>query len=582
MIEPSTLPHRFLCTISLCLLLVLGLSAQNRYAKWGKLSDAELAMSSYEADSNAAAVVLADQGYISFVLVDGVRYRFFRHCRIKILKEAGFKHTDVNIPFYSAKNEERLVSLKAQIFSPDGQKQTVSKKAIFTEQLSDEWSARKFSFPNVEVGSIIEYRYEIVSKRFVKLRDWYFQQDIPVVYSELKLDIPKWFEYVYLFQGGENKIRRERDDGSFVLESKAGGTLLEGDAKVQLESDRIIMENVPALREAPYITTMEDYLAKLQLQLRRIQYPNGDVELFMDTWEVLADNLKKHSSFGQQYRKGKFSQRLVSIARNQIKDADSPREKIDKLYYFLAKQVKWNGDYSPYVRSSLDEAFENGEANSGELNLMLLALLRQLTDIEAYPMMISTRSHGKVIKQYPIIDQFNHVIVRAVLEEGPLLLDVGDELRPPGFPRIESLNNFGWQVSEEPEWRTVIAAKGADVLMVDCELAANGTISGRIEGRYMGYEAINEHQAFMTETAKSRWMDRLTEKFPDAQIDSISFVPGREEGKPFKMNVFFQLPNAAQVNEGLIYVDPIIYSLFDQSIHPAALRRFGHKGLMLI
>ena len=49
--------------------------------------------------------------------------------------------------------------------------------------------------PNVKEGSVIEYKYTIRTNNIGMLRDFDFQTDIPVNYSEYKTYIPEYFIY---------------------------------------------------------------------------------------------------------------------------------------------------------------------------------------------------------------------------------------------------------------------------------------------------------------------------------------------------------------------------------------------------
>ncbi len=49
----------------------------------------------------------------------------------------------------------------------------------------------------------------------------------------------------------------------------------------------------------------------------------------------------------------------------------------------------------------LDDIFQAKSASSGELNLMLLVLLRE-AGVTAYPLITSTRTNGKMYEDYPL------------------------------------------------------------------------------------------------------------------------------------------------------------------------------------
>ena len=134
--------------------------------KWGKISSEHAKLTEYAADPDAAAIVLGDYGEANFeVHQNDLKLTYTRHKRIKILSKAGLNLAEVAIPYYAKNKREKIIGLKAQVYNQGAngrlKEQKVSKKAIFEEDINDRWVAKKFSFPNVEVGSIVEYQYRI-------------------------------------------------------------------------------------------------------------------------------------------------------------------------------------------------------------------------------------------------------------------------------------------------------------------------------------------------------------------------------------------------------------------------------------
>ena len=191
----------------LCLLLTFTLSAQKAPIKWGKVSRADLNMKTYDLDPEADAVVLTDYASLRFDFsTDDILYEFDHHVRIKILKKSAFDHGDISIPYYSKDKLEKISSLKAQVILPNGKKIEVKKKDVYNERINDYWSQRKFAFPGLEEGCIIEYKYSKKSQLIYFLEDWYFQTDIPTRLSEFRTNIPEWFKYVSFSQGLSHKV----------------------------------------------------------------------------------------------------------------------------------------------------------------------------------------------------------------------------------------------------------------------------------------------------------------------------------------------------------------------------------------
>ena len=147
--------------LALCFTLTF-LNAQDNFT-FGDISEAELKMMIYDADSNAAAVVLHDyheiEGEPRWDKSTGMTY--YRHVRIKILNPSAFDLATINLP-YSKRTESRVGKIRAVTANLENGKivkTEITKDDIFEEKLNKKDKVKTFTFPNLKVGSVIEYEY---------------------------------------------------------------------------------------------------------------------------------------------------------------------------------------------------------------------------------------------------------------------------------------------------------------------------------------------------------------------------------------------------------------------------------------
>src|SRR5687768_5635669 len=120
-------------TVILCLLvgsLHFSLHAQKPPIKFGDISKEDILMTSYDKDSTASAVVLADYGVsvISYRQNIGFSLDFERITRIKILTKEGLRWGDFTIPLYKqGSDDEKISGLKAVTYNFEGGKIVESK-----------------------------------------------------------------------------------------------------------------------------------------------------------------------------------------------------------------------------------------------------------------------------------------------------------------------------------------------------------------------------------------------------------------------------------------------------------------------
>ena len=131
-----------------------------------------------------------------------VKYEF--RLRTKILKPEGVKHANIDITYYDAANEQKVIfdelsDLKVRVFTKN-EKGKVEKKNIDTgsfvkERVNDDYMVIHVVVPDVQPGSIIEYQYNITSPRPVFLYDWVFQECIPMVHTKCDIEIPAFLQF---------------------------------------------------------------------------------------------------------------------------------------------------------------------------------------------------------------------------------------------------------------------------------------------------------------------------------------------------------------------------------------------------
>ncbi len=195
-----------LLVIPISLQFLLAASQDYSY-EFGKPAAFEFEMTEYENDPYAEALVIYDRAKIQFVVnsdnsIDVVcRYQK----KVKIFNDAGIEFAEVAIPVRRTNATwERVEDVEAYCYNlEDGIKKIITLDAskIYTEKIHEDYDLIKFAVPGAKSGSIIEYRYTFRTPNKFSLPDWYFQDRIPVVYSEYKVYLVPFYEYIYLLQG---------------------------------------------------------------------------------------------------------------------------------------------------------------------------------------------------------------------------------------------------------------------------------------------------------------------------------------------------------------------------------------------
>ena len=196
---------------------------------------------------------------------------------------------------------------------------------------------------------------------------------------------------------------------------------------------------------------------------------------------------------------------------------------------------------------------------------MLLAILKA-HDLEAYPILISTRGNGKMIDVYPILSQFNHVMVGVNINDNFSLMDMGSPIRPIGFPRVSALNGGGWLVDKDnPQWLSFNAPASTSREFVQFSWAEDGSINGKISGTYNGYDALDLRAQALEDPEGKFIKEDLGKTFPNIEIESVTFKNEKDLSKNMQSSVTCKIQNATQNVGDFRYVNPLVIPILEKN-----------------
>jgi len=398
---------------------------------FGDVSIEMLASDKIEEFPDAEAVVLFDKGVSNFYEDEGFNIRFERTKRIKILKKSGYRWSDISIPYYTDGfgKTEVIRDIKAITYNiEDGRvvKTEVDPSTIFKEKINDFWSQLKFAFPQVKEGAIVEFRYTHETPFLFNLPDWEFQARIPTLSSEYEVAIIPYYNYVFIAQGLTHFDKNKNFQRKFK-------TIGSSHFEVELKENvfQFGKNNIPAFADEEFITSVDDYIMKIDFQLSSINLPNGGTREIMSTYPKLISEFLKSSSYG------KFLKHAEKQTAGLVESLDLQNlphlEKVKAIADFAKSEFIWDFRKRRFTYKSVKSLLEKRTGNSTEINLLLVGMLRN-AGIEAYPVLLSSRDHGKIKSDYPFADFFNYTIAYVKTEVGALLLDATEDLLP--FDRI--------------------------------------------------------------------------------------------------------------------------------------------------
>jgi len=554
------------------LFFLFSVKAQNY--DFGKVSEEELKEKFHPTDSSASAAVLYRSIKLSYEYTQSTGFKLVTDVRerIKIYKKEGFNYATVSELLYlsdSGNDKESFRGLKAYTYNLQDGKIDESKlksNETFTEEVSKYYEREKFTLPNVKEGSVIEFMYTIYSPFYYNIDEIVLQYDIPIKNQEISVQIPEYFAFNPNVKGYLNVFPKEsKKSGKIMLNSKtrSGGTFNEAPTTTINRNviDYIIniseftMQDVPALKEEPYVDNINNYRSAVNYELQYINFPEEPMKTYATTWEKVAKNIYDSPEFGSQIDNTRyFKDDLVQILATSSTDV----EKMNSIFYYVQKTMNWNNYYSKYTDQGVKKAFKEKTGNVADINLMLVAMLKE-AGLKAFPVLVSTKNNG--IPIFPTREGFNYVIASAEINNEIVLLDATNKYAEPNVIPNRALNWFGRLIKEDGSSVSILlgaAAQSGEVNMIQATLSNNGTLKGAMRTIYNKYNAYNFRNS-NNEISEDSYIEKLENKYNGMEISNYTLNHKNDLGEAITEKFDFYLENQADVIGDKIYFSPSLF-----------------------
>ncbi|MDZ4716688.1 MAG: transglutaminase domain-containing protein [Cytophagales bacterium] len=567
---------------SLLILIAATAAGQKPPIKFGDVPIEQLQMTVYDKDSSAAAVVLSDYGEsrIDYNADDGFIIKFDRIRRVKILTKDGYEWGNFVIPLYhQGSKEEDLGSLKAVTYNLENGKVVETKmknEAVFKEERDQNWTHVKLALPNVKEGSVVEITYRVTSPYTFNFQDWDFQSTIPTMWSEYRTRIPEYFSYRSFVQGylamaiNESKTENKAYTVHFREKSGIAKTKAVDERIEYIENiNRLVIQNAPAFKSEPYMTTYRDYISRINFELSTFQPPGQPVQIFNESWEKISAELLKNESFGGVVTGSNFLKEHAVAASAGKTD---PKEIIGSIYSYVKGLIKWDGQYRVYSDGNLRRVIENKKGSSAEINLLLVSML-QKAGITANPVVVSTRDHGFIRKEIPVFSQFNYVIASAEVEGKIILMDATDRSLPIHILPERCLNGEGLIISPTKSgWVKIDPVKSRSSVTLDLVLADDGTLKGKAQFTHDGYFAQSARKSYFGKSPEEHLKTVLEEYH--WEIESSSFENLEKLSEPMKEVYQVRMNEHIQAAGNTMYINPIFINRLERNPFQSETRAY--------
>lgn len=491
--------------------------------KFGKIQPEEFSIMPSGADSAASAIKLFDIGNCYFELSPASKsfvYVYERHVRYKIINKNGYDYANHTIGLYksNSQSKETLDNMSAATYNMvDGVMKTdkIDKDSKFTEEVNKNVIQKKFTLPNVKEGSIIEYKYKIKSDFIFNLRGWSFQSEIPTRWSEYTVTIPEYLDYKF--------SRNGYYDIAHPMHETVNASYVSGVQSVAIR-DRFVAENMPALKDEPFISSLDDYRPSIDFELRSTDFPGHFFVDYTGSWPKIISSLLEDENFGRYIEKTSFTKNnLKSI----IKAENDSLANAKSIFKYVKDNLKWNENYNFYsTETNPKTIFEKKTGNSADLNLVLINFLKE-ANYSVYPVLISTRSNGKH-PGYPIISKFDNVVAAVEIGGKSYFLDATVKDMPFGMMNYQNLNHEGFLINigeKSGGWISTETLFGDESMHVyNLVLDKENRLKGSVTNYFNGYAGLSARNSYRTAINEEDYINNLKKNKTGLELNNFKIV----------------------------------------------------------
>jgi hypothetical protein len=389
-----------------------------------------------------------------------------------------------------------------------------------------------FTLPGVEVGSIIEYRYQVRYDRYLTAPNW-------------QLQTPYFIHKEHFVFKPSTQFAARTQGGTGVSDSALK------DPHDNILTDIELQRNLPAGKQlvkdalGNYVLDLTDVPAiPLEPWAPPLNTSTYSVDFFYTYTPDVKDYWQKQMSYWTKALNAytESSAALQNAVKETVSPSDSPLDKAKKLYELVQKieNLDSNPDGAPLTGSEfiphgkVESVLLNKKGSSNEIAYLYLALVRA-AGIQAHAERIASRSVRAFSVQYMDNVQLDTALVAMSLDGKDVLVDPGTRMAPFEILYWAHSGAGGVRLDAGNKVETFITPlqKNTDnsILHVGTlNLTPQGSVSGTLKVAFIGQRAIELRQVGIKSGAEivkeeiNRMIAAQVPKGIQARVDHVAYL----------------------------------------------------------
>lgn len=477
---------------------------------------------------------------------DMTRHRYV-YKRLKVLTEKGKDRASVEIPYDAS--YAGIADIRARTIAPDGTITLLTGKAFnstIVKAHGIKYLAKTFTLPNVQVGSIIEWKYTEYWEDYVFAPHWVVQDDLLTKRAK--------FTFVPMFKAGHYVEDRRGDIKDRVYYSLIGlpeNTTIKTVANNRMELE---LKDIPAFEE-------EDFAPPSAVLKMRVNFYYG------------TDKMGKPQEFwkgeGKYWNKevDKFAGHSAAVAAavgHLTGPTDTADQKARKIYAYVQKikNLNYTGadlrleeflSRESREKRTVDDVLQKNEGFRDEIARLFWAMARA-ANLPAFVMRIADRDEYFFQQNVPNPAQLTSEIVIVTVDGKEIFLDPATPMCPFGHlawrhtstQGIRQTADGSTQLAPTPSatYKDAISKRVGRITLSD-----DGSAKGKIGIGWAGEEAlVHRLRGLKTDDAgrKKELENELKAMLPAGALVQLDTVVGWEDAeKQLSASFSVEIPSFA-------------------------------------
>lgn len=481
------------------------------------------------------------------------------HIRVKILTENGVKASVIGLPYLQYLDMEKIVNIEAFAYN-NRELHRLDTSLVKTIDVNDKVSFKEFQIPNAKVGSVLEYRYTTQRRYIEELPEFYFQQEVPVLFAGFSLTEAPYLKY-------DSTVLHEVVPVAFQKKMVDTTSTIKIFTKKYADPITTLIwtaSTIPAFSAEPFVLKANEYRMHLKLNWSHFGIP---LQVIESNWDLVSAELSKNSGFETNIQKAKKWRKWGKEARESFNISDA-KTLADSIFHFVQKKAKFNGHKTILSETTPDSLWDEPVQSAAVINQALISALRG-AGFKAYPVLATTIHHTEISQVYPTKYLFEYILTGLELAQDEIrLFDPSDAFAHPNMIPADYVNQKGLLLRGIKDYKWIDLLNDVSVfdqqIWIKGELTQEGTLHATVKGDASGYIARDMREKMAkNEDLRDHFKALLFDRYWKTSLEPVHI--NSDPGDVVQFEFDFTLDNAGSVIEKGMAFKPLVVGYLNQN-----------------